>query len=297
MRLFISYSHDDKSWVEELHRELREDHDPWLDKQISGASDWWNTILDEIDECDCFIYILTPKSAESPYCQEEMKYAKALNKPILPLMLKNCSYPDVLDQHRIQYLDIAGLSVEKVIRKILNSFLTIKDDIRSGKYDRANTPRPLEPRIKKNDAEETFRLAEEALAANNFSVAEELFQQVVKSDPSGWGIRAIEYISKLSKSKSKPKKGRPEREVSGNVARFSAISQKENGKFSIPQKALQATGAIVGSSCHFLIRDAATGSILCDDNYTIRGGRVVYDADGLPPYTNIDVYMTFKPPK
>jgi len=86
MKLFISYSRDDKAWVYELWRGLRDHayHDAWIDQRIIPAQDWWDSILTNIEAAECVLYIMTPKSVDSIYCQAEMTYALALNKPILP---------------------------------------------------------------------------------------------------------------------------------------------------------------------------------------------------------------------
>ena len=105
MRLFLSYSRDDKAYVYELWRALRDraHHDAWIDQRIVPAQDWWETILKNIETCETFIYLMTPKSVESIYCRAELTYALALNKPILPIMIKPCDYPQDLKTRRIQY--------------------------------------------------------------------------------------------------------------------------------------------------------------------------------------------------
>jgi len=80
-KLFISYSHDDGDWTGDLWRALRDemDYDAWIDQRIVPATDWWATVLENIETCDCFIYVMTPKAIESIYCQAEVAYALALN--------------------------------------------------------------------------------------------------------------------------------------------------------------------------------------------------------------------------
>jgi len=77
MKLFVSYSRDDKQWV----------------------YDFWRSIRERLrEEADCFIMVLTPRSLESIYCMAELDYALALNKPILPLMLKPCGENQPADE-------------------------------------------------------------------------------------------------------------------------------------------------------------------------------------------------------
>ncbi len=203
-RLFISYSRDDKAWVSELYRALREDYDAWMDRRIIAAADWWETILAEIEGCDCFIYVMTPKSVESIYCRAEVEHALALNKPVLPLMLKSCTPPDSLSKRRVQFQTIDDrMSLERVTGIISRSLVNVVQEQVSGKYKPKVATRPAEPQANAQQIEETFRLAEEAAAQQNDSLAEKLFQQVILKDPQWWGKKAVEQLVAL-RSKTTP---------------------------------------------------------------------------------------------
>src|SRR6185369_195283 len=103
MKLFISYSRDDKAWVYDFWRTLRDEgqHDAWIDQHLDPAHDWWESILLNIEDCQCFIYVLSPQAVESIYCQTQLNYALTINKPILPLILKPCDYPAELTERGI----------------------------------------------------------------------------------------------------------------------------------------------------------------------------------------------------
>ena len=63
MKLFISYSHDDKAYVKTLADALNDEdsqHDVWIDRKLFGGQEWWRAILEQIESCDCFICILSP---------------------------------------------------------------------------------------------------------------------------------------------------------------------------------------------------------------------------------------------
>src|SRR5258706_16015426 len=111
MKLFISYSRDDKAFVYDLAEKLRDEgqHDVWIDRRLVGADLWWDTILEAIEKCECFVSVMSPKFVASIYCGGELDYALALKKPILPLMLKSCDMPPSLKA--VQYTDINGLSI------------------------------------------------------------------------------------------------------------------------------------------------------------------------------------------
>ncbi len=78
-RLFISYAHQDKTLVTQVVELLRAGgHIPWSDHQLMAGQHWKRALRDEIERCDVFVYVLTPRSVTSEWCQWE--FAKvALN--------------------------------------------------------------------------------------------------------------------------------------------------------------------------------------------------------------------------
>jgi formylglycine-generating enzyme required for sulfatase activity len=202
MKLFISYSREDKTWVYELERLLREKgkHDVWLDRLGVAADDWWRTILENIETSQCFIYVMTQRSLESIFCRAELYYALALNKPILPIMLKTSSYPSELSQRGIEYQTIGeNASPNDVVSTIVQKLSQIESDPSQNKYPPSTASRPPmpTPEQKPEQIAEAFMLAEEAASESNFSIAEKLFQQVVDVDPSGKGPAATERLAKV----------------------------------------------------------------------------------------------------
>ncbi|MBK8022728.1 MAG: toll/interleukin-1 receptor domain-containing protein [Chloroflexi bacterium] len=203
MKLFVSYSRDDAAWVYELWRALRdENHDAWIDKFIKAAADWWETILQQIEAADGVIYIMTSRSVESVYCRAEIDFALALNKPILPLMLKPCDYPPVLDRRRVQFQRIADLSLDRVLFKIEQGLGDIRVDRLNGKYAPTAAARPPVPApdgANVEDLYELFGMAEEANAAGAVHQADRFFQQVIDADPTpdGVGAAARERLAEI----------------------------------------------------------------------------------------------------
>lgn len=157
IRLFISYSRDDKHWTYDLRRHLLEetDHDVWIDRRLQASADWWETILSEIERCDCLLYVLSPKSVQSIYCREEVRYALALNKPILPLLIKPCDYPFELNQQRVQYQNLTETAnIDRVTRIIESAIVKIlQDKYVSGKYQPRPASRPAEPQKQTNEVD------------------------------------------------------------------------------------------------------------------------------------------------
>ncbi len=201
MNLFISYSRDDKAWTYEFWRELRDEthYDVWIDQRLVGADIWWQTILDAIEACDCFIMIMTPRALDSIFCSAELDYALALNKPVLPLLLKSCDIPSELAA--VQYVDISGnISLDRVLLRTIHSLGAVQSKIYRGEYPPQQAGRPPVPRPEPGQSEhvfEVFAYAEEAAAEDDLTRAESLYQQVIDADPEGLGLAAMQRLEEI----------------------------------------------------------------------------------------------------
>jgi TIR domain len=87
-RVFISYSRRDHDAVKAVATELDQlGQEVWLDQELSGGQPWWDTILDQIRNCRCFMFGLSETSLNSLACRAELEYAHALQRPIIPVMV------------------------------------------------------------------------------------------------------------------------------------------------------------------------------------------------------------------
>ncbi|HEY9735092.1 MAG TPA: toll/interleukin-1 receptor domain-containing protein [Trichocoleus sp.] len=86
--VFISYSRRDKDFVQVLHQALsRSQYDTWVDWQdIPLTADWWEEIKSGIDAADMFVFVLSPDSVASRVCGEEVDYAVANQKRLVPIV-------------------------------------------------------------------------------------------------------------------------------------------------------------------------------------------------------------------
>jgi eukaryotic-like serine/threonine-protein kinase len=86
--IFISYSRQDKAFVVDLDRALRQDgYDPWVDwSDIYPAEDWWQAIQRGIEAASFFIFVISPDSVSSKVCRQEIEYALQHNKRLVPLL-------------------------------------------------------------------------------------------------------------------------------------------------------------------------------------------------------------------
>jgi formylglycine-generating enzyme required for sulfatase activity len=109
-KIFVSYSRSDKTKVKKLIPLLREVYgleNVWWDENFYGGQVWWEEIRQQIAACDVFVYLMSPRSLGSPYCQAELEEAKRLRKPILPVKLRReTQVPDVLA--RLHFVNLSG---------------------------------------------------------------------------------------------------------------------------------------------------------------------------------------------
>jgi len=87
-RVFISYSRRDRSKVARLVKILESlQLCPMLDEQLAPGIDFSPEILKFIVNCHVFLPFLTAFSMDRPWLNQEIGYAIALGKPLLPVTL------------------------------------------------------------------------------------------------------------------------------------------------------------------------------------------------------------------
>ncbi len=118
-KAFISYSHEDTSFMEELVRSLkRKGIRVWGDfEDLTGGQDWQKEIQRAILECQYFLVILTPDAVESEWVSNEIAYASKKGKFIIPLHLKECDIP--ISLIRKQYIDFEKRTKESAFKELL----------------------------------------------------------------------------------------------------------------------------------------------------------------------------------
>ncbi|MAS36591.1 MAG: hypothetical protein CL610_21480 [Anaerolineaceae bacterium] len=90
MTEFISYSRVDIEFVRRLHERLIGlERDIWVDwEDIPLTADWWREIQEGINKADSFIFVISPDSVRSEICRDEINYAVANNKRIVPILFR-----------------------------------------------------------------------------------------------------------------------------------------------------------------------------------------------------------------
>lgn len=91
MTEFISYSRADTEFVRHLHEKLvASGRDIWVDwEDIPLTADWWQEIQRGINQSDSFLFVISPDSVRSSVCRDEINYAVANNKRVVPILYRD----------------------------------------------------------------------------------------------------------------------------------------------------------------------------------------------------------------
>ncbi len=89
--VFISYSRVDQDFVRVLHQALAQSQcDAWVDwEDIPLSADWWKEIQAGIDAANTFIFVISPDSLKSEVCRQEIDYAVANHKRMMPIVWRD----------------------------------------------------------------------------------------------------------------------------------------------------------------------------------------------------------------
>jgi hypothetical protein len=87
--IFISYSHHDRDYATRLAAALeQEGFSVWIDDRIDYGTHWPLVIQEHLDGCHAFVVVMTPRSLQSEWVQNELSRAKSKGKSIFPLLLE-----------------------------------------------------------------------------------------------------------------------------------------------------------------------------------------------------------------
>lgn len=119
MAIFISYSSQDRTSLEALTTALkRAQQKVWFDQELGGGDAWWNAILEQIRSSDVFIVALSNNWLQSKPSQAELRYAQALNRPILPVKVGPVDSVRVNPVSTLQIIDYQNPTVDAGIQLV-----------------------------------------------------------------------------------------------------------------------------------------------------------------------------------
>ncbi len=88
--MFLSYSRRDSEFVRRLAAALEDrGKDVWVDVEgVRDAEVFPEALRRAVESSDAFVFVITPDSVRSAFCEEEVEHAAELNKRIVPLARK-----------------------------------------------------------------------------------------------------------------------------------------------------------------------------------------------------------------
>jgi WD40 repeat protein len=95
-KVFVSYSRKDITFAKRLAAELQKcEVDFWIDWEgIPPTVDWWREIEKGIEEADIFLFLISPDSARSKVCGQEIETAVRNGKRIIPIVVRHVAWED-----------------------------------------------------------------------------------------------------------------------------------------------------------------------------------------------------------
>lgn len=113
VKLFYSYSHQDKSYRDKLETHLSTLKynnliDEWHDKKILAGEDWDDEIESNMNNADIILLLFSPDFIASPSCKKEIQKALGLKAQkgtiFIPIILRVCAWQEVGGMSGIQAL-------------------------------------------------------------------------------------------------------------------------------------------------------------------------------------------------
>ena len=109
-RVFVSHSTQDRGFIEAEIIGFLEGHGvgTWYSRDdIATAAHWERNIVKGLKDCDWFLVVLSPRSAQSEWVRDEVHWAiQHRGEQIIPVLMEACNLEDFhLRMPRIQFVD------------------------------------------------------------------------------------------------------------------------------------------------------------------------------------------------
>lgn len=124
-QLFVSYSHADRTYVQQLVAHLaRGGVSAWADGEIITGDRWTSIIRNQIDACAAMIVVMTPAAEESVWVEREISRAEEQRKPIFPLLLKGQPFFRLtnLQYEKVDNNAMPGVGFVGLLKEVADSY-------------------------------------------------------------------------------------------------------------------------------------------------------------------------------
>jgi len=157
-QVFLSHAESDKAVTEKIRRTLiRQGFTVWTNRtDIKTGTNFQEVINRGIEEADNLVYLISPNSLKSQYCQQEIAYASKLNKHIIPLLIEPTDLNDIPSEQRsLQFIDFTEHEDENQYRTVADKLLNVLKEeawyyelhkillVKALKWDRKDQPKTL----------------------------------------------------------------------------------------------------------------------------------------------------------
>ena len=123
--IFSSYSRKDHEFVDRLMPALEQyGFSTWSDVHgITGGDVWKAAISRAVRECDAFLVVLSPQSADSENVAKELAVATKHARRILPVMFQACKIPDKMeyDLAELQWADFHQQPFHEALEELVRA--------------------------------------------------------------------------------------------------------------------------------------------------------------------------------
>jgi len=106
--VFVSYSRADSDFARRLNEALQtQGKTTWFDQEsIATGTDFQAEIYRGIEHSDNFLFVISPDSVNSPYCADEVEYARKLNKRFVTVLHRKVNSENLHPElAKVQWLD------------------------------------------------------------------------------------------------------------------------------------------------------------------------------------------------
>lgn len=114
-QVFLAHADSDDAIAEQIRRSLmRYGLTTWVNNiDIQTGTIFQEAIQRGIEEADNVVYVISPASLKSEYCQQEIQYALSLNKRIIPVLARPIDADQMPPElANIQYIDLTDNTIE-----------------------------------------------------------------------------------------------------------------------------------------------------------------------------------------
>jgi len=124
-QVFFSYSRKDSEIVDRFVAAIEnEGMNAWVDRDdIRASKSWRQEIVEAIDVCDAFVFIMSPNSVVSTNVQKEIILAQDSNRPLYVVMLEAVRLPAEIRYQLagLQFINYELLGFEKAAEQLVKA--------------------------------------------------------------------------------------------------------------------------------------------------------------------------------